>query len=58
MTNPVPEMADCVQCKHFKLLNGREPYCFHFEDFGCINASGFKPAEPIRLYTITSEGKI
>ena len=56
MTNPVPEMPDCTYCRHFSNAEfGYPDRCMATRK--CTNGSEFKPAEPIRLYTITSEDK-
>jgi hypothetical protein len=60
MTNPVPEMADCRSCRSLSKYKGVS-YCYDIrEGFPCTNGSRYQPiyhAEPIRLYTITSEHK-
>jgi hypothetical protein len=56
MTNPVPEMPDCRLCKNLSKGTDDNPFCWAAANY-CTNGSEFKPAEPIRLYTITSEDK-
>jgi NAD-dependent SIR2 family protein deacetylase len=54
---PVPEMPDCAQCQ-YSLINRFTLMCYRgLVRPRCTNGSEFKPAEPIRLYTITSEDK-
>jgi hypothetical protein len=62
MTNPLaPEMPDCAQCQHYVPENNDYYQTCRKLPTGysrnCTNGSEFKPAEPIRLYTITSEDK-
>jgi hypothetical protein len=52
---PVPEMPDCRLCAHY--IPEDNNYYQRCLRINCTNGSEFKPAEPIRLYTITSEDK-
>jgi len=57
MTNPpVPEMPDCrlCVCSYYPDMPDSDLKCMLNR---CTNGSEFKPAEPIRLYQITSEDK-
>jgi molybdenum cofactor biosynthesis enzyme MoaA len=49
-------MADCRVCDRIR-ITADGAYCPEQIRFGCVNANRFKPAEPIRLYTITEEAK-
>lgn len=56
------EMPDCRLCDfytihQFKYQIGKRPMCLIVSVDECTNGSEFKPAEPIQLYTITSEEK-
>ena len=57
MTNPVPEMPDCVQCQHYAPENNDYYQTCRKIPRNCTNGIEFKPAKKIQLYTITSEDK-
>jgi hypothetical protein len=51
---PVPEMPDCHACNNKMYYPPEDKFmCLQ----KCENGSLYNPAEPIRLYTITSEDK-
>ena len=52
-----PELPDCRLCCYYTSILMAKCYIKSaFEQ--CTNGSEFKPAKPIRLYTITTEGNV
>ena len=54
-----PELPDCRLCDHmyYPDMPDSPPECDAQNYCDCTNGCEFKPAEPIRLYQITSEDK-
>jgi hypothetical protein len=53
------ELPDCAKCgrSYINTLDQLDCMVRFYNESTCVNGNKWKPSEPIRLYTITSEDK-